>query len=216
MYNDYKPHRIHHEEVYRQNQAGLQEDSTNTFPYLNFDEHNIDIQETGGNNRVNPQIGNRPGLQNQSQFACPGINITHNQERSANNHRSAFINSLDRELEKYMDDRGRHNTKISTPIAGSKSPIRFPTPEPISLHTGHQRRSHEICPPNPDIQQWRTSDNLDQKPLIRKDQTTVANIFRKHQQKHIAINDTSKQYGRDNHSSLNNTTRDRSPIRFPY
>ena len=100
-------------------------------------------------------------------------------------------------------------------LPGGKSPIRFPTPEPISSHTGHQRRSHEICPPNPDIQQWRTSDNLDQKPLIRKDQTTVANIFRKNQQKYIAINNTSKQYGPGNHSSLNNTTRDRSPIRFP-
>ena len=117
-HNDYKPHWIHHGEAYRQNQTGLQEDSTNMFPYLNFDEHNIDIQETGGNNRVNPQIGNRPGLQNQPQFACPGNNITYDQERSANNCRSAFINSLDRELEEYMDDRGRHNTKLSTPIAG--------------------------------------------------------------------------------------------------
>ena len=117
-YNDYKPHRIHHEEIYKQDQTRLQEDSTNTFPYLNFDEHNINIQETGGNNRVNPQFGNKPSLQNQPQLARPGVNINHNQERSANNRRSAFINSLDRELEEYMDDRGRHNTKLSTPIAG--------------------------------------------------------------------------------------------------
>jgi hypothetical protein len=147
------------------------------------------MQETGGNNGVNPQIGNRPGLQNQPQFACPGKQITHNKERSSNNHRSALISSLDRELEEYMSDRGGHNTKLSTSIAGGKSPIRFPTPEPISSHTDHQERSHRIYSPNQDIQQWRTSDNLDHKPLLRKDQATVTSILRKQKQKeHIATN----------------------------
>jgi hypothetical protein len=50
----------------------LPEDSTNTFPHLNLDQHDIEVQENEGNNEVSPQITNRPNLRNQLQFPGHG------------------------------------------------------------------------------------------------------------------------------------------------
>ena len=58
---------------------------------------------------------------------------------------------LNIELEEYIDSKNRQKIKgyqyttVSTPFAGGRSPIRLPTPEPMSSHESHRRKSKEIC-----------------------------------------------------------------------
>jgi hypothetical protein len=186
-------HRTRHDEGGRPNRKGLPGDSTDTFTHLNLDQHDIEVQKNEDNNEVSPQITNRHNLRDQLQFPGHGKNRTHNIGGSPNNHRSTLIDSLDEELEEYMNYRGKHDTRRSTSATGGKSPIRFPTPEPIGSHTNHQVRYRKTYSPIQSIQQWRTDDNLDCEPL-KKNKTTVTELLtRQEQKKHITTKKTHKQ-----------------------
>jgi hypothetical protein len=122
-HNDDGSHRTRYDEGGRPNRKGPPGDSTDTFPHLHLDQHDIEVKKNEDNNEVSPQITNRQNPRDQLQFSGHGKNRTHNIGGSPNNHRSTLIDSLDEELDEYMNHRGKHDKKYLHQPQGENPPL---------------------------------------------------------------------------------------------
>ena len=101
----------------------IQEYGTNTVPVQNLDIHSVKTHET---EILTKNTANASQI-TQSQLTNAEIKIDHHQGTPSNKHRNIFVNKLDKELQEYMNCRGKREKEgpqaqgWSTPTAKDRS-----------------------------------------------------------------------------------------------